>query len=101
MEVIPVDALNDQGDGTFTATVGAHPLLSRNHIPPGQPGSEPAQAGDVLSCQPDGTLQSRPKDTSGAYERLVTSGTLAVFRPDGARGRTFAVGYYAGKTPNT
>src|SRR5215475_5012059 len=47
IELIPPDALTDLGDGEYTATVGAHPDLRDDT-------GGPAQAGDVLSVQPDG-----------------------------------------------
>lgn len=41
------------------------------------------EAGDVLSVQPDGTFETRPKGTADAYEKGRVSGNLIVFKtPD-------------------
>jgi hypothetical protein len=39
--------------------------------------------GSVLSVQPDGSIEKRPKGTSGEYETGVPEGSKAVFRPQG------------------
>jgi hypothetical protein len=39
--------------------------------------------GTVISCQPDGTLQSRPNGTAGAYELCNINGNLVVYNPVG------------------
>jgi hypothetical protein len=69
------DALNEMDNGEYTATVGACGLLRDD--------GSPSQEGDVLSVQPDGTLQTRPGGTSGSYERLCKTGAGAVYRPAG------------------
>ena len=47
-------------------------------------GSTLAQTdGQVLSCQPDGTFQLRPKGTAGAYELVALNGNVAVYNPAG------------------
>src|SRR5262245_6043899 len=93
IEVLPPDALTDLGDGDYTATVGAHPDLRDD-------AGELAQAGDVLSVQPDGTLQSRRVGTTGAYERCRPSAQGLIFRPGGVDGRTYLVPYTSNSTPN-
>src|SRR4029077_16940849 len=84
IEAIPTDQLNDQGNGEVTATVGAHPNLRRLD-------GTPAQDGDVLSVQKDGTLQSREAGTNGWSERAKVKGPWLVYRPDvdGAPKRVF------------
>lgn len=37
----------------------------------------------VLSCQPDGTLQTRPKGTAGPYELCTVVGGYLTFTPAG------------------
>src|SRR4030095_8171279 len=74
---ITSDMLNDQGNGEVTATCGAAPTLRRDD-------GTPAQARDVLSLQPDGTMQSRPEGTNGWSERAVVAGPASFYR-------TFAV----------
>jgi len=84
IEVLTKDLLNDAGNGQVTATVGANPTLHRDD-------GSPAQNGDVLSVQPDGTLQARPKGTRGAFEVAVVTGAGLVYRPLGTSGRSFLV----------
>lgn len=69
-----IEKANKQSDGTVTLTVRLPSKLKR------QDGS-PAQAGDVISCQMDGTLQTRPEGTAGAWERCYVQGSVVVFRP--------------------
>ena len=52
--------------------------------------------GQVLSCQPDGTIELRPKGTAGAYELVALNGNVAVYNPAGA---VFAF-LYAAVVPN-
>ena len=40
----------------------------------------PAQVGDVVSMQPDGTLQARVAGTAGAWEVMVLDSTINVLR---------------------
>lgn len=37
--------------------------------------------GTVVSCQPDGTLDTRPKGTAGAYELATRDGLTVTYRP--------------------
>lgn len=46
-------------------------------------GKDPSQAGDVLSVQPDGSLQTRPKGTAGAWEICTISGITLLYNPLG------------------
>jgi hypothetical protein len=39
--------------------------------------------GTVMSCQPDGTIQSRPNGTAGAYELCNINGNVIVYNPIG------------------
>jgi len=79
IEVITKDKLNDLGGGVYTATVDAHPDLKRDD-------GTPAQVGDVLSVQQDGTLQTRPQGTAGSFEQCVIGTAGLVYRPFGHRG---------------
>ena len=72
-----IDHTNDQGDGTVT--------LSRVD-------------GTVVSCQPDGSIQSRPDGTNGPYERAVLSNSFVIFCPDGVSTFEFP---FASKIPNS
>jgi hypothetical protein len=82
------DCLNDLGNGgEYTVTIDAHPLFCRDD-------GTPAQLGDVLSCQDDGTLQARPEGTDGYSERCITTPTGLLFRPTTG-------GYYAWLVPYT
>lgn len=74
IEAIPSDKCLDAGDGYVTATIDDHPDVKRND-------GTPAQVGDVLSVQPDGTIQSRPAGARGAYELAKASGPWLVYRP--------------------
>src|SRR4029434_5312377 len=71
---ITSDMLNDQGNGEVTERVAAVPTCRRDD-------GTPAQARDVLSLQPDGTMQSRPEGTNGWSERAVVAGPVLVYRP--------------------
>jgi len=93
IEILPPDALTDLGDGDFTATVDNHPDLRDDT-------GAPAQLGDVLSVQPDGTLQTRRAGTTGAFERCRPSTQGLIFRPQGVGGRTYLVPYTSTATPN-
>ena len=74
--VIPADWLKSVGSGEVTATVGKVDGLVRAD-------GSPSQAGDVLSVQPDGSLQTRPAGTAGNYERAVVTSAGLVYRPVG------------------
>ena len=78
IELIPKDKLTDLGNGEHTATVDARPELRRDD-------GSAAQVGDVLSCQPDGTLQTRPAGANGNFERCVIGASGLVYRPVGER----------------
>ena len=97
IEVVTKDKLNDQGNGEFTATVDQQPNLTRDGQAQKRDGSNASQAGDVLSVQPDGTLQTRPKGTNGNFERCVVTPAGLVYRPVGKR--TFLVPF-ASDWPN-
>lgn len=71
---IPKDKCLDAGDGYVTATIDDDPDVKRDD-------GSPAQVGDVLSVQPDGTLQARPTGARGAYELAKMSGAWLVYRP--------------------
>lgn len=53
--------------------------------------------GDVLSCQPDGTFQTRPAGTYGDYERCTVNGGYVTYNPLGTTPFTFA---YVATVPN-
>lgn len=79
IEALPVFRFNDQGGGVFTATVGQVPGLKRGD-------GTPAQKDDVLSIQPDGTLELRAAGMNGAYERCTkASSGLMAYRPIGEK----------------
>ena len=42
-----------------------------------------SQQGDVLSRQPGGSWECRPRGTSGAFEVYAANGALAVYCPEG------------------
>jgi hypothetical protein len=77
MSALVLAQVNDQGDGTSTL----------QHLD-----------GTIVSCQPDGSLQSRPAGTAGAYERCVVDGPRVTYCPLGTTAFTFA---FALKTPGT
>jgi hypothetical protein len=52
--------------------------------------------GEVLSCQPDGTFQTRPSGTNGPWELCTLSGNYLTFNPAGVP-FTFA---YVASVPN-
>src|SRR5262245_19585913 len=80
IEAIAGHQLNDAGNGYVTATVGARPYMNRDT-------GQPSQDGDVLSVQPDGTLQTRAAGTTGAFEIAAKSGGFLVYAPKGIDGR--------------
>lgn len=91
IEAIRVARFTDLGDGAYTATVGELPGLQRGDGTP--PGPE-----DVLSMQPDGSLQLRAPGMVGVYERCTRPAAgLLCYRPVGER--TWLVPYVT-QTPN-
>jgi hypothetical protein len=74
IEAIPQDKCVDAGDGYVLATIDDHPDVKRSD-------GSPAQVGDVMSVQPDGTIQARPAGSRGAYELAKPSGNWLVYRP--------------------
>lgn len=71
-EMFSRDQLNDLGGGEYTVTV--------------DPGS-----GAVLSINPNGGEETRPKGTTGPWERCKIQGNVLVFRPAGARAFFFGL----------
>lgn len=69
-DLIPAGTLNPQPDGSVTLTINA-------------------STEEVLSVQPDGSFQTRPKGTAGAYERANLAGNVLVYCPDGKRPYAF------------
>lgn len=63
-DALAAGALNAQPDGFYTLTINA-------------------STGDVLSVQPDGEFQTRPKGTAGPYERCGLNGNALVYCPVG------------------
>jgi hypothetical protein len=83
IEVLTKDCLIDVGNNEVTATVGARlPGVVRDD------GSDPENS-DVLSVQPDGSLQTRPEGTTGNFERAKVTSAGLVYRPLGIDGRAF------------
>lgn len=84
IEVFTTDRLRALDGQEFILTVDARPDLSRDD-------GSPSQLGDVLSVQPDGTLQTRPEGTAGNFERCVKTPAGLVYRPVGPDGRSFLI----------
>src|SRR5262245_6962139 len=78
IDAIPRDHCVDQPDGYVVATINDDPHIKRGD-------GTAAQIGDVLSVQPDGTLQAREAGANGAYELAKPSGNWLVYRPIGDR----------------
>ena len=74
IQAIPKDKCTDVGDGYVTATIDDDPDIKRGD-------GTPAEVGDVLSIQPDGTKQARESGARGAYELAKPSGNWLVYRP--------------------
>lgn len=71
--------VNDLGDGTATLIItklGDPNTLKRDD-------GSPAQVGDVMSCQPDGTWQTRPPGAQGGYERGIVQDGCSTHNPQG------------------
>jgi len=84
IETFTLDQLVELDNDEYALTVGARPDLNRDD-------GSPAQAGDVLSIQPDGVAQARPEGTTGLYERCVKVAAGLVYRPVGIDGRSFLI----------
>ena len=60
IQFVTFDHLNKNSDGTVTASY---------------------RDGTVISVQPDGSIQSRPAGSNGAYERAIVAGDKIIYRP--------------------
>lgn len=69
----PAGDLNPLPDGSYTLTINN-------------------STGEVLSVQPDGSWQTRPKGTAGPYERAFLDGGLLTYCPDGIHIYRFSYG---------
>jgi len=85
IEVMTYDQLVEMDNGEYVCTIGARPDIARDTQ------GTPSQPGDVLSVQPDGTLQTRPAGATGSYERCKKTSAGLVYRPVGADGRSFLI----------
>jgi len=74
IEAVAKDKCVEQFDGYVTVTIDDDPTIRRGD-------GSPAEVGDVLSVQPDGTLQARESGANGAYELAKPSGNWLVYRP--------------------
>jgi|SRR5262245_35328646 len=89
IEVFAPDQYNDLGDGDYTLTAGHYAQgLTRDGQPPIDPAlineehpDNRSQPDDVMSMQPDGSWQTRPKGANGPYERCKKTAAGAVYRP--------------------
>lgn len=74
--------LQPQTGGTVTRIFGADDVAGittyDKSLPPE---GRPAQAGDVYSVQPDGSVQGRVSGTAGAYEVATQNGLTLLYRP--------------------
>ena len=87
LQVIPSSwPLNDQGDGTVTITM---PVSDKDRIKDlglFRADGSPAQQGDVLSMQSDGTFQTRPAGSNGGFEKAKLANNWFTFAPWGDSG---------------
>jgi hypothetical protein len=99
IEAFTTDYLTDVGNGEVTYTIGTRlPGLRRDDEKnPDGSWAHPAQDGDVLSIQPDNTMQTRPAGTNGNYERAKATPPWLVYRPIGERTFLYPL---AGDWPN-
>lgn len=74
MQYLLAAQLNPTGTGAYTYTPSFPNTYKR------QDGSS-SQAGDVLSVQPDGSLQTRSAGTAGAYEICTREGVALFYQP--------------------
>lgn len=79
------------------ATLAA-PLLKVNDLGDGSSTLSRITDGQVLSCQPGGSMELRPAGSAGAYERCVVAGGTATFNPTGQNGMGYVWALKA--TPN-
>ena len=86
LEVIQLSQIVKQSDTRYTVTC-VDPTNLICFLPDGS--NRPAQVGDVLSVQPDGSLQTRPAGTNGPYELAVVDGSAVVYNPRGVAGPAF------------
>jgi hypothetical protein len=77
LQTLQAYSQNDAGNGMVTLTVGAVAGICR------QDGS-PSQPGDVLSVQPDGSLQTRVAGTAGPFEQAQPSDKGLIYQPTSA-----------------
>jgi hypothetical protein len=87
MNAVPLvfspDQITDLGGGKFTVTI-ANPLTQQylGFPPPGTTLPGGATGNDcVLSVQPGGHLEVRPKGTTGAYEQATKQGQMLTWKP--------------------
>jgi hypothetical protein len=52
--------------------------------------NKPEEKDLVFSCQPDGSVGTRPAGTEGQYEKCRVNGTMATFQPVPGKYYTFA-----------
>ena len=74
IDAITKDKCTDAGDGYVVATIDADPNVKRGD-------GSPSEEGDVLSVQPDGSMQARESGARGAYELAKPDGNFLVYRP--------------------
>lgn len=92
--VISSQQLNAQSDGSYTVTITNPLAYTFKDI--GNKGDTlgggSSGANCVLSCQPDGTWQTRPNGTAGPWEKCKRSGNILTFTPTSGVAYTLIVG---------
>ena len=78
--------LNDQGDGTVTITMLVSNSDRIRDLGLYRDDGSLAQAGDVLSMQPNGIFQTRPLGTNGPFEKCKLFNNWFTFAPFGDSG---------------
>jgi hypothetical protein len=68
-EVVRVQKLNPQPDGTVTVTL---------------------ESGLVMSVQPDGNVETRPAGSAGQYEKAIQKDNILIFSPS----KSYAFAYF-------